>query len=121
MDFYGGKENGQITWKVVERSYNCPKIGLNNKIMYYLQYLVSKFKSNKIHKHVSPCSQCSPLPTGWDSWIQTSGLNKQMERISAHRLYYVIVKLVCKAHSGVTWREFRKHSQKSLQNGQNTV
>ena len=44
-----------------------------------------------------------------------------MERISAHRLYYVIVKLVCKAHSGVTWREFRKHSQKSLQNGQNTV
>ena len=37
-----------------------------------------------------------------------------MERISAHRLYYVIVKLVCKTHSGVTWREFRKHSQKSL-------
>ena len=26
----------------------------------------------------------------------------------------VIVKLVCKTHSGVTWREFRKHSQKSL-------
>ena len=37
-----------------------------------------------------------------------------MERISAHRLYYVIVKSVCKTHSGVTWREFRKHSQKSL-------
>ena len=89
--------------------------------MYYLQYLGSKFKSNKIHKHVFRCSQCSPLPTGWDSWIQVSGLNKQMERISAHRLYYVIVKLVCKADSGVTWREFRKHSQKSLQNGQNTV
>ena len=49
-----------------------------------------------------------------DSWIQASGLNKQMECISAHRLYYVIVKLVCKTHSGVTWREFRKHSQKSL-------
>ena len=60
------------------------------------------------------CSQWSPQPTGWDSWIQVSGLNKQMERISAHRLYYVIVKLVCKTHSGVTWREFRKHSQKSL-------
>ena len=74
--------------------------------MYYLQYLGSKFKSNKIHKHVFRCSQCSPLPTGWDSWIQASGLNKQMERISAHRLYYVIVKLVCKAHSGVTWRNF---------------
>ena len=43
-----------------------------------------------------------------------------MEPINAHRLYYVIVKLVCKTHSGVTWREFRKHSQKSLKNGQNT-
>ena len=42
------------------------------------------------------------------------GLNKQMECISAHRLYYVIVKLVCKTHRGVTWREFRKRSQKSL-------
>ena len=30
------------------------------------------------------CSQCSPQPTGWDSWIQASGLHKQMERISAH-------------------------------------
>ena len=82
--------------------------------MYYLQYLGSKFKSSKIHKHVFRCSQCSPLPTGWDSWIQASGLHKQMKRISAHRLYYVIVKLVCKTHSDVTWCEFRKHSQKSL-------
>ena len=89
--------------------------------MYYLQYLGAQVKSIRLTKMFFCCSQCSPLPTGWDSWIQASGLNKQMKRISAHRLYYVIVKLVCKAHSGVTWREFRKHSQKSLQNGQNTV
>ena len=62
----------------------------------------------------SHCSQYSPQPTGWDSWIQASGLHKQMEHISAHRLYYVMVTLVCKTHSGVTLREFRKHSQKSL-------
>ena len=37
-----------------------------------------------------------------------------MERISVYQLYYVIAKLVCKTHSGVTWREFRKHSQKLL-------
>ena len=89
--------------------------------MYYLQYLGAQVKSIRLTKNVFRCSQCSPLPTGWDSWIQASGLNKQMKCISAHRLYYVIVKLVCKAHSGVTWHEFRKHSQKSLQNGQNTV
>ena len=29
-------------------------------------------------------------------------------------LYYVMVKIVCKTHSSVTLREFRKHSQKSL-------
>ena len=81
--------------------------------MYYLQYWGSILSPVKFTK-CSRCSQCSPQPTGWDSWIQASGLNKQMERISAHRLYYVIVKLVCKTHSGVTWREFRKHSQKSL-------
>ena len=88
--------------------------------MYYLQYLGPKL--NPLDSQTCfCCSHCSPLPTGWDSWIQASGLNKQMKRISAHRLYYVIVKLVCKAHCGVTWRKFRKHSQKSLQNGQNTV
>ena len=81
--------------------------------MYYLQYLGSILSPVKFTK-CSRCSQCSPKPTGWDSWIQASGLNKQMERISAHRLYYVIVKLVCKTHRGVTWREFQKHSQKSL-------
>ena len=89
--------------------------------MYYLQYLGSILIPVKFTINVSHCSQCSPLPTGWDSWIQVSGLNKQMERISAHRLYYVIVKLVCKTHSGVTWREFRKHSQKSLKMVKNTV
>ena len=87
--------------------------------MYHLQYLGPKL--NPLDSNVFRCSQCSPLPTGWDSWIQAAGLNKQMKRINAHRLYYVIVKLVCKTHSGVTWREFLKHSQKSLQNGQNTV
>ena len=69
----------------------------------------------------SRCSQCSPLPTGWDSWIQASGLHKQMEHISAHRLYYVMVMLVCKTYSGVKWRKFRKHSQKSLKMVKNTV
>ena len=88
--------------------------------MYYLQYLGSIFKSIKFTKCFR-CSQCSPQPAGWDSWIQASGLYKQMECISAHRLYYVIVKLVCKTHSGVTWREFRKHSQKSLTMVKNMV
>ena len=88
--------------------------------MYYLQYLGPKLNPLD-SQNCFRCSQCSPLPTGLDSWIQASGLNKQMKRISAHLLYYGIVKLVCKAHSGVTGREFRKHSQKSLQNGQNTV
>ena len=54
------------------------------KITYYLQYLGSKFKSSKAQKHVFRFSQCSPLPTGWDSWIQVSGLHKQMECINAH-------------------------------------
>ena len=89
--------------------------------MYYLQYLGSILSPVKFTINVFRCSQCSPQPTGWDSWIQASGLNKQMERISAHRLYYVIVKLVCKTHSGVTRREFRKHSQKSLKMVKNTV
>ena len=57
--------------------------------MYYLQYLGSIISPVKFTINVSRCSQCSPQPTGWDSWIQVSGLNKQMERISAHRLYYV--------------------------------
>ena len=80
---------------------------LNSKITYYLQYLGSKL-SPLIHKNVknSHCSQCSPQPTGWDSWIQASGLHKQMERISAHRLYYVMVTLVCQTHSSVTLHEF---------------
>ena len=89
--------------------------------MYYLKYLGSILSPVKFTINVSRCSQCSAQPTGWDSWIQVSGLNKQIERISAHRLYYVIVKLVCKNHSGVTWREFRKHSQKSLKMVKNTV
>ena len=88
--------------------------------MYYLQYLGSIFSPLNLQKHF-PYSQCSPQPTGWDSWIQVSGLYKQMERISAHRLYYVIVKLVCKTHSGVTGRKFRKHSQKSLKMVKNMV
>ena len=52
--------------------------------MYYLQYLESILSPVKFTIMVSRCSQCSPQPTGWDSWIQASGLNKQMERISAH-------------------------------------
>ena len=88
--------------------------------MYYLQYLGS-ILSPLNSQNVFRCSLYSPQPTGWDSWIQASGLYKQMEHISAHRLYYVIVKLVCKTHSGVTWREFRKHSQKSLKMVKNTV
>ena len=70
--------------------------------MYYLQYLGSILSPLNLQKRFR-CSQCSPQPTGWDSWIQASGLYKQMECISAHELYYVIVKLVCKTHSGVTW------------------
>ena len=89
--------------------------------MYYLQYLGSILSPVKFTINVSRCSQCSPQPTGWDSWIQASGFNKQMERISAHRLYYVIVKLVCKTHSGVTGCKFQKHSQKSLKMVKNTV
>ena len=69
--------------------------------MYYLQYLGSILSPVKYTKY-SCCSQCSPQPTGWDNWIQASGLNKQMGRISAHRLYYVMVTLVCKTHSHVT-------------------
>ena len=88
--------------------------------MYYLQYLGSILSPLNLQKYFH-CSQCSPQPTGWDSWIQASGLYKQMECISAHRLYYVIVKLVCKIYSGVTWHEFRKHSQKSLKMVKNTV
>ena len=88
--------------------------------MYYLQYLGSILSPLNIQKCFR-CSQCSPQPTGWDSWIQASGLCKQMEHISAHQLYYVIVKLVCKTHSGVTWCKVRKHSQKSLKMVKNTV
>ena len=50
---------------------------------YYLQYLGSKLNPLDSQTFFR-CSQCSPLPTGWDSWIQASGLHKQKERISAH-------------------------------------
>ena len=63
--------------------------------MYYLQYLGSILSPLNLQKCFR-CSLCSPQSTGWDSWIQASGLYKQMERISAHRLYYKIVTLVCK-------------------------
>ena len=89
--------------------------------MYYLQYLGSILSPVKFTINISRCSQCSLQPTGWDSWIQASGLNKQMERISAHRLYYVIVKLVCKTHSGVIWHKFLKTFSEIAENGQNTV
>ena len=76
--------------------------------MYYLQCLGAQVKSIRLIKmffvvvNVAHCQQVGI------SWIQASGLNKQMKRISAHRLYYVIVKLVCKADSGVTWRRISK-------------
>ena len=53
--------------------------------MYYLQYLGSNLSPlNSQNVKNFHCSQCSPQPTGWDSWIQASGLHKQTERISAH-------------------------------------
>ena len=81
--------------------------------MYYLQYLGSILSPVKFTINVSRCSQCSPQPTGWDSWIQASGLNKQMERISAHQLYYVIVKLVCHmVRISKTFSEIAENGQK---------
>ena len=53
--------------------------------MYYLQYLGSNLSPlNSQNGKNFRCSQCSPQPTGWDSWIQAPGLHKQRERISAH-------------------------------------
>ena len=43
--------------------------------MYYLQYLGSNL-SPLNSQNVFCCSQCSPQPTGWDSWIQVLGLHK---------------------------------------------
>ena len=67
------------------------------------------------------CSQCSPLPTGWDSWIQVSGLYRQMKRISAHGLYYVMITLVCKTHSRVTMTRISKTFSEIAENSQNMV
>ena len=45
--------------------------------MYYLHYLGSNLSPlNSQNVKNFHCSQCSPQPTGWDSWIQALGIHK---------------------------------------------
>ena len=45
--------------------------------MYYLQYLGSNLSPLNLQNVKNfLCSQCSPQPTGWDSWMKVLGLHK---------------------------------------------